>query len=280
MKLAMTILNHKFGPDAHFRLAFANEAEVEYLPTAKKTFLFKDLDSGIWTVIMVKQGDRTAYTFDGLGELGNRELGDLHSNRHRLLTNYSESTLRLNRVHDLSVYSCFTTNATALLSLIWAEWTARGYNMGGQYMRDTPFGKMWVPHAATKTELSSVLILTPEGLKKLLNPRSDGPDYLEEWIQSGLVTDRHFGHRTVDDKSKASAVAKVLVVFQMLWVVVQCIARKVEGLPITLLETAVLIQIVYTFAAYFFWWHKPLDVTATITLPIGSHLKDLQKDLE
>jgi hypothetical protein len=41
---------------------------------------------------------------------------------------------------------------------------------------------------------------------------------------------------TIEDKSKANNLAKILVMFQVSWMVVQCIPRKVSGLPLTLLE--------------------------------------------
>ncbi|KAK0702751.1 hypothetical protein B0H67DRAFT_558364 [Lasiosphaeris hirsuta] len=47
--------------------------------------------------------------------------------------------------------------------------------------------------------------------------------------------------------------------------------RKAAGLPVTLLEVRVLIQVVYTLVTYIFWWHKPLDVAEPIAIPL---LKD------
>jgi hypothetical protein len=40
----------------------------------------------------------------------------------------------------------------------------------------------------------------------------------------------------ITDKSKADVLAKALVCFQVLWLLVQCFARKIAGYPISLLE--------------------------------------------
>ncbi|KAK3348600.1 hypothetical protein B0T25DRAFT_457434 [Lasiosphaeria hispida] len=113
----------------------------------------------------------------------------------------------------------------------------------------------------------SVLTLTPEGLKWLLrNGRLQG------WISDGILNKSDFHFRTIEDKGKANNIAKALVSLQILWVVVQCIGRKSTGLPVTLLEAHVLIQIVYSIAAYFCWWSKPLDVAVPLSLPIADNL--------
>ncbi|TEB25703.1 hypothetical protein FA13DRAFT_1599934, partial [Coprinellus micaceus] len=62
------------------------------------------------------------------------------------------------------------------------------------------------------------------------------------------------------DKSKASALAKTLVVMQVLWFVIQTIARALEGLPITHLEVVCLAFTLFNVGMYACWWDKPLDV--------------------
>ncbi|RBQ74584.1 hypothetical protein FVER14953_06156 [Fusarium verticillioides] len=42
--------------------------------------------------------------------------------------------------------------------------------------------------------------------------------------------------RKIDDKSKADYFQKILVVIQVIWIVMQCIARKIQNLPLSLLE--------------------------------------------
>lgn len=82
--------------------------------------------------------------------------------------------------------------------------------------------------------------LTPEGLKRLL-ALQDG-SLFSNLVESGVINETHFDSRYVQDKGKANYAAKLLTTAQILWTVLQWIARKVDGLPITLLEVHVLIR--------------------------------------
>lgn len=64
----------------------------------------------------------------------------------------------------------------------------------------------------------------------------------------------------IKDKGKNDHLAKILVVVQTLWFVMQCIARQIQHLPTTGLE---IITIAYAFiclAIYIVWWDKPYGV--------------------
>jgi hypothetical protein len=70
----------------------------------------------------------------------------------------------------------------------------------------------------------------------------------------------------IADKSKADPIAKSLVCIQAGWLIVQCIARLVSSLPITLLEVATLAHCMSALAMYLLWWHKPLDINEPVVL--------------
>jgi hypothetical protein len=70
----------------------------------------------------------------------------------------------------------------------------------------------------------------------------------------------------ISDKSKADSLAKTLVCVQAGWLVVQCIARLVTGLPVTLLEVVTLAHCLCTLGMYMLWWHKPLDILEPVVL--------------
>jgi len=93
---------------------------------------------------------------------------------------------------------------------------------------------------------------------------------IQELVRENKLRREHFDSRNIGDRSKASIVAKAIVGAQLLWTVIQCIGRKASNLPVTLLEVHVLIHIAYTILAYFFWWHKPLDVAEPIAIPLDS----------
>jgi hypothetical protein len=58
---------------------------------------------------------------------------------------------------------------------------------------------------------------------------------------------------TIQDKSKAGLIQKGLVIIQVGWMVIQCIARRAYGLPLTLLEVHTLVHVVCALIMYLFW---------------------------
>lgn len=104
-----------------------------------------------------------------------------------------------------------------------------------------------------------------EGFKALLES-----GILSEGIKEGTFTEAHFASCNIEDKGKADGITKFLVVIQILWMAVQCIGRKANGLPVTLLEIHVLTQILFSTITYFSWWNKPLDVAEPIVLSLDA----------
>jgi hypothetical protein len=66
--------------------------------------------------------------------------------------------------------------------------------------------------------------------------------------------------KVVKEKSKADALAKGLICIQVGWMLVQTIARKFSGLPITLLELSTLAHVSHALILYLVWLDKPQDV--------------------
>ncbi|KAL8817842.1 MAG: hypothetical protein Q9223_003400 [Gallowayella weberi] len=64
----------------------------------------------------------------------------------------------------------------------------------------------------------------------------------------------------IQDKSKASWLAKGFVLLQITWTVLQCLSRKVVGLPISVLEVHVLVQAGCALIMYGLWFNKPKDI--------------------
>lgn len=58
----------------------------------------------------------------------------------------------------------------------------------------------------------------------------------------------------VEDKSKHNFFEKGLVLLQVSWFAVQCIARWVYGLPVSLLELHTLVHVVSAMFMYVFWF--------------------------
>lgn len=81
------------------------------------------------------------------------------------------------------------------------------------------------------------------------------PDGLEDYLQKDDITGE-----AIMDRSKGDALSKGIAILQTGWFILQCIARKIQGLPVTELEVVTLAFAALNFAVYAFWWNKPLDV--------------------
>ena len=68
----------------------------------------------------------------------------------------------------------------------------------------------------------------------------------------------------IKDRGKSDWLAKSLVLLQISWFVMQCIARAIEHLPVAHLEIVTLAYAAMNFVIYIFWWNKPLDVNRPV----------------
>ncbi len=84
---------------------------------------------------------------------------------------------------------------------------------------------------------------------------------------------------TIEDKSKGDALSKAFSILQISWFILQCIARYIQHLPITLLEMTALAFAGLSIIMYFLWWYKPLNVKYHISLD-GSALTPETHDLK
>ncbi|KAF7984843.1 hypothetical protein HWV62_10793 [Athelia sp. TMB] len=85
-----------------------------------------------------------------------------------------------------------------------------------------------------------------------------------------LVRRGHLIAPTSDElanQSKGDALSKGVAIVQTLWFVMQCIARRIEHLPVTSLEVMTLAYTVITVAMYIVWWHKPLNISCAVRVP-------------
>jgi hypothetical protein len=78
------------------------------------------------------------------------------------------------------------------------------------------------------------------------------PSAVAAFAQDGLWWD--VDPATIQDKSKADNLAKILVVLQLSWMCIQCIARSASGLPMTLLELHTFIHAICAGIAFGLWF--------------------------
>jgi len=78
----------------------------------------------------------------------------------------------------------------------------------------------------------------------------------------------------IEDRSKSNDFAKLFTGIQIGWLVIQCIARGVNRLPVSPLEITTVAYALCTILAYFFWWHKPFDINIPTVVTYHGVLPD------
>jgi hypothetical protein len=68
------------------------------------------------------------------------------------------------------------------------------------------------------------------------------------------------------DRSKGDEVTKGLAMLQTAWFIAQCVARRIQRLPLTELEVITLAFGAVNLVIYIIWWEKPLDVRYPIRI--------------
>jgi len=86
------------------------------------------------------------------------------------------------------------------------------------------------------------------------------PEQLGSYSLTGNGDFPRISKAEIEDKSKGDAISKGVVILQTGWFVTQCIARGVQGLPITELELVTVAFAALNFIIYLLWWNKPLNV--------------------
>ena len=91
-----------------------------------------------------------------------------------------------------------------------------------------------------------------------------GPRQLEDLHAKGKIAIPLVKESDIEDRSKADALSKALVIVQTTWFVLQCIARAQQGLMVTQFELVTVALAALNGIMYFLWWHKPLNVQSSI----------------
>lgn len=128
--------------------------------------------------------------------------------------------------------------------------------MGGFVLHD--------PYPTKSNKFAAEPYLPPWQLHGVLTP--DGVRFLMEHEPSSIPD---LAVDDIRDRSKASLFTKALLVCQVLWFLVACINRGVQGLPLSLLEISTIAHALCSLLTYAVWWRKPKDVShqTVIALP-------------
>jgi len=107
-----------------------------------------------------------------------------------------------------------------------------------------------------------------EKMTKLFRKRGFGVEDIT-LTSSGVIALAEMGYfvpvkTDIEDRSKANVFQKTLVMFQVLWMVLQCVVRAANGLPITLLEIHILVHALCALVMYLCW--------LKVLLPSSDHI--------
>ncbi|KAK4160306.1 hypothetical protein QBC43DRAFT_293033, partial [Cladorrhinum sp. PSN259] len=93
-----------------------------------------------------------------------------------------------------------------------------------------------------------------------------------KWLASEDVGLLRISRSRILDQSKADTLQKAVVLFQVGWMALQCIARKIYGLPLSLLELHTMVHVVCAILMYAFWLEKPLDIRSAESIHLPPEL--------
>jgi len=82
----------------------------------------------------------------------------------------------------------------------------------------------------------------------------------------------------INDKSKTDPIGKALACLQAVWMLVQVLARRVNGLPITILEFNTVINSACALMAYLLWLSKPQGVNVPTKVPVPDTKMDSESE--
>jgi hypothetical protein len=98
---------------------------------------------------------------------------------------------------------------------------------------------------------------------------------VEKLAAGELLPTARFLNEKIKALSKSDKLAKTVVCFQVSWLVLQTIARRIERLPITLLELNTIAQVWVTLVLYWLWWNKPQGVAEAVEVDFSDCKKCL-----
>ncbi len=117
-----------------------------------------------------------------------------------------------------------------------------------------------------------------------LKPKESRPFPINAAQLSYLVADGYMqlpsiSKKEIEDKSKADKFAKIFACGQILWLVLQCIGRAIQHLPITTLEIATLGFAIPSVATFALWFCKPADIEVPTFVPVAESTVELLERL-
>ena len=89
-------------------------------------------------------------------------------------------------------------------------------------------------------------------------------------LDSGTFDLPDITEKDIKGRNKADHYAEVVACMQASWLVIQCIGRTIQHLPISALELTTTVFVLNALLVYYLWWNKPLDVQVPTVVHVES----------
>lgn len=134
----------------------------------------------------------------------------------------------------------------------------------------------WSMKHAFFADMGGFVLSTGDGVTFPLTAKQLHYLLVEGYIKEAVFEQKvMLSKRVIDDKNKTDSLVRALTILQILWFVVNCIARVAQALTVTTLELTTLGFIVTTVAVSFFWAHKPSDIGTASHLTIDATVAEI-----
>jgi len=101
---------------------------------------------------------------------------------------------------------------------------------------------------------------------------------IQRLAKCNMLPTTSFLNKKIKVLQRSDKLVKTIVCIQVSWLIIQAIARKIEELPVTLLELNTIAQVWVALFIYALWWFKPQGIADIIEIDF-SHCQQCQKQL-
>lgn len=131
-------------------------------------------------------------------------------------------------------------------------------------------------HAWTMTHsfyanMGGVILLTHDAGSFPVNAEQLHYLYLEGHMSRPVIA-----RKAILDKNKAEPLVRAITLVQILWFLMQCIGRAIQGLALTALELSTIAFISSAVGTFLCWFHKPMDVETPVTIQLDTPVAAIQ----
>jgi hypothetical protein len=91
------------------------------------------------------------------------------------------------------------------------------------------------------------------------------------WLEGQEFRDFDFpevSEKEIQDRNKGDALAKAIIICQLLWYLAQGVARAVQRLEVTELELVTAAYAIITLVIYMVWWQKPVGISCYMRVSV------------